>query len=233
MKPERLPLAGLQSYRQEQQVDFEQLCDSGVFGIFGPTGSGKSTILDAITLALYGQVERALNGTQGIMNQAEDELSVSFSFKLSHGHEQERYLIERQFKRGGDVSVHQTLSRLIQVTASGKTVLADKSMEVDRQVQQLLGLTMADFTRAVVLPQGKFSEFLSLRGRQRREMLQRLFHLEAYGQGLNQKLAARIKRNELKLKQLEAEQSGLGDASTEAVTQAKERLVEARSRQEI
>ena len=80
MKPIRLELAGLQSYREKQTVDFEALCGGGVFGIFGPTGSGKSTILDAMTLALYGKVERAPKGTQGIINGAEDRLSVSFTF---------------------------------------------------------------------------------------------------------------------------------------------------------
>lgn len=77
MKPIELRLAGLQSYRDEQRIDFEKLCETGLFGIFGPTGSGKSSILDAVTLALYGKVERAAGGTQGILNQMENTLSVS------------------------------------------------------------------------------------------------------------------------------------------------------------
>ena len=51
MKPIKLTLAGLHSYREQQEIDFEKLTDLGVFGIFGPTGSGKSTILDAMTVA--------------------------------------------------------------------------------------------------------------------------------------------------------------------------------------
>ncbi len=80
MKPISLHIAGLQSYRELQKIDFASLCDAGVFGIFGPTGSGKSSILDAMTLALYGKVERASAGTQGIMNAAENALTVSFVF---------------------------------------------------------------------------------------------------------------------------------------------------------
>ncbi|MDC4920032.1 AAA family ATPase, partial [Acinetobacter baumannii] len=68
MKPISLSIKGLHSFRQEQVIDFERLCDAGVFGIFGPTGSGKSSILDAMTLALYGKVERAANNTHGILN---------------------------------------------------------------------------------------------------------------------------------------------------------------------
>src|SRR5690625_4974845 len=132
MKPIQLKLAGLQSYRTEQTINFDELCASGVFGIFGPTGSGKSTILDAITLALYGRVERATNGTQGIMNQAEDQLSVSFSFQLSHGKSEEHYVVERQYKRKGDTSMQQSLSRVLELTDAGTTVLADKATEVDR-----------------------------------------------------------------------------------------------------
>lgn len=55
MKPILLKLSGLQSYRAEQEIDFSSLTETGLFGIFGPTGSGKSSLLDAITLAMYGK----------------------------------------------------------------------------------------------------------------------------------------------------------------------------------
>ena len=83
MRPIELTVKGLHSFREKQTVNFKSLCDGGVFGIFGPTGSGKSSLLDAITLALYGKVERAGGSTQGILNHAEDELSVTFTFPVS------------------------------------------------------------------------------------------------------------------------------------------------------
>ncbi|WP_236345160.1 AAA family ATPase, partial [Paenibacillus plantiphilus] len=220
MKPILLRLSGLQSYREAQEVDFERLCEAGVFGIFGSTGSGKSSILDAMTLALYGRVERAPNGTQGIMNQAEKQLAVSFTFDMSGGGESRRYRVERQFKRGGDVSITSALSRFVEVTDAGDIVIADRTGDVTRCVEERIGLNMQDFTRAVVLPQGKFAEFLSLTGKDRRQMLQRLFRLERFGDGLALKLSQRLKAAEAALSEAAAEQQGLGDASAAAVDAA-------------
>ncbi|MCJ8011428.1 AAA family ATPase [Paenibacillus sp. KQZ6P-2] len=227
MKPITLKLSGLQSYREMQQIDFEDLCDMGLFGIFGPTGSGKSTLLDAITLALYGKVERAVNGTQGIMNHSEDTLFVSFSFELASAEGKHCYRVERRFKRTSELSVSNTVSRFIEITEEGENVLADKLAEVTRCVEDKIGLKMDDFTRAVVLPQGKFAEFLSLKGSERRQMLQRLFHLEQYGDQLGMKLSRRIKENDGALKAVEAEQQGLGEAGEEALAAAEKQLQDA------
>lgn len=224
MKPITLKLSGLQSYRELQEINFTKLCDTGLFGIFGPTGSGKSTILDAITLAMYGKVGRAYGGTQGIMNHSEDSLFVSFTFELSSANGSERYRVERRFKRHNELSVSNTISRFIEITTEEEIVLADKLADVTRCVEDKIGLKMDDFTRAVVLPQGKFAEFLSLKGVDRRQMLQRLFHLEKYGDLLGQKLARRVKDTDQKLKELAAEQQGLGHASEEAVHDADQAL---------
>ncbi|GIP48229.1 hypothetical protein J53TS2_18200 [Paenibacillus sp. J53TS2] len=220
MKPITLKLAGLQSYRESQTIDFTELCETGLFGIFGPTGSGKSTILDAITLALYGKVGRASGGTQGIMNHSEDTLFVAFTFELNSAAGTERYRVERRFKRQGELSVSNTISRFIEILPEGEKVVADKLADVTRCVEQKLGLKMDDFTRAVVLPQGKFAEFLSLKGADRRAMLQRLFHLEKYGDLLGQKLTRKVRVNEQRRAEVAAEQQGLGNASAEALEQA-------------
>lgn len=232
MKPILLKLSGLQSYREPQEIHFEALCETGIFGIFGPTGSGKSTLLDAITLAMYGKVERAVGGTQGIMNHSEDSLFVSFTFELASSGGAERYRVERRFKRVNELSISNTVSRFIHVTPDGDQVIADKLADVTRNVEEKLGLKMDDFTRAVVLPQGKFAEFLSLKGSERRQMLQRLFHLERYGDQLAMKLSRRVKENEAALKSVEAEQQGLGGADKETVVQAEEALIAAQAQAE-
>ncbi|MBG9768570.1 exonuclease subunit SbcC [Bacillus vallismortis] len=230
MKPIALSIKGLHSFREEQTIDFEGLSGAGVFGIFGPTGSGKSSILDAMTLALYGKVERAANNTHGILNHAEDTLSVSFTFALQTNH-QISYKVERVFKRTDEMKVKTALCRFIEIKDEHK-VLADKAGEVNKRVEELLGLTIDDFTRAVVLPQGKFAEFLSLKGAERRHMLQRLFHLEQYGDRLVKKLRRQAQEANARKNEMLAEQSGLGEASSEAVEQAEKALEQAEAQLE-
>lgn len=229
MRPISLSITGLHSFREKQVIDFEALRGAGVFGIFGPTGSGKSSILDAITLALYGKVERATNNTQGIMNHAENTLSVSFTFEIGAEKMKRRYRVERTYKRTDDISIRISVCRLIEIDED-EVVLADKEREVTAKIQEILGLTIDDFTRAVVLPQGKFAEFLSLRGSERRKMLERLFHLEKYGEHFNQKLKERLLHAKAGVQEIEAAKAELGAASETDVEQAKQKCEEAMSR---
>ncbi|MGM7700825.1 AAA family ATPase [Pseudalkalibacillus sp. Hm43] len=233
MRPIHLSVAGLHSFREKQDVDFQTLCKGGVFGIFGPTGSGKSSLLDAVTLALYGKVERASNTIQGIMNHAEDQLNVSFSFELGDPAFSKCYKVERTFKRHKNDTIRTSTCRLIEVIHEEHVVLADKERDVTAEVEQILGLTLTDFTRAVVLPQGKFAEFLSLKGAERRQMLQRLFRLEQYGDLLNQRLKSKVEETNMILKEIVAEQQGLGEASTETLKDLEQRLNQALQAVEI
>ncbi|SDH43970.1 AAA family ATPase [Alteribacillus bidgolensis] len=223
MRPIEITIKGLHSFREKQTVNFSSLCEGGVFGIFGPTGSGKSSLLDAMTLALYGKVERALNNTQGIINQAEKTLSVSFAFELGHKGSASTYMVERSYKRTSEFNVKTSFCRLLDMTKE-PSVLADKTNDVNNQIENLLGLSIDDFTRAVVLPQGKFSEFLKLRGNERRKMLQRLFHLEKYGDDLIKKIKKNLQDVTHEKEKIEAEQLGLGNASKEALLTVEDNL---------
>ncbi|MFZ7101479.1 MAG: AAA family ATPase [Peptococcaceae bacterium] len=220
MRPIYLKIAGLNSFRERQEVDFTQLGESGVFGIFGPTGSGKSTVLDAVTLALYGKVERAKGGTQGIINQNEAKAYVYFAFQIGT----RKFIAERTYKKGNDGSVTQNSCRLAEDGPDGLQVIAEKKREMDEQVRNILGLTVEDFTRAVVLPQGKFQEFLTLQGAERRKMLQRIFALEKYGEKLTQRIRDRLLETRLKENTLESRQKELGDASLETL-QSQEKIL--------
>ncbi|QDR83122.1 sbcc: exonuclease SbcC [Sporomusa termitida] len=225
MKPVMLKIAGLHSFREEQEIPFERLSELGVFGIFGPTGSGKSSILDAMTLALYGTVVRAGRRTQGILNHAEKHVTVIFSFSLGQGNARRLYRVERRYARKDQLAVTNTHSRLILINDSQEELLADKDREVTEQITGLLGLKEEDFTRAVVLPQGKFAEFLNLGGKERREMLQRLFSLEQYGNVLINKVNDRVRTAETGYIEVESEQKGLGDASPAAIAKAQAGLL--------
>lgn len=227
MRPIHLRIAGLNSFREVQEIDFAKLCETGVFGIFGSTGSGKSTILDAITLALYGTVERAANNTQGILNHAEEQLTVDYSFSLASGSQRITYRAERAYRRSGDRTVKASTCRLVEIVEGVETVLASKADEMTKKMEDVLGLTVADFTRAVVLPQGKFAEFLTIKPKDRRLMLERLFSLETYGRELSARLSDQLGKAEFTLNGVEQRQQGLGDASAERVKEAELDLQEA------
>lgn len=189
MKPLQLKIKGLNSFLEEQLVDFSRLTECGLFGIFGPTGSGKSTILDAITLALYGKVPRAGGQLNGIVNSQTNSVQVVYEFALGSGNERRIYRVQRSFKRnknsGGEgVSTKSASVYDISNEAEPKVILEGKR-EVDTGIGALIGLSAEDFTRSVVLPQGSFSEFLQMTGSDRAQMLERIFALEAYGERMN------------------------------------------------
>lgn len=180
MRPIWMKLKGLNSFLETQEVDFEQLTSQGLFGIFGPTGSGKSSILDGISLALYGTTAR--NSTNFI-NVNTDKASVEYLFSIKTKRER-RYLVSRSFKRSKEGSIRSDGAKLVELEASGQKILADRVGTVNEACREILGLSREDFFRTVVLPQGKFSEFLKLEGMERNKMLERLFHLEQYGEHL-------------------------------------------------
>lgn len=213
MRPLQLKLKGINSYREEQVIDFETLTSQGLFGIFGPTGSGKSTILDAMTLALYSKLPR---DTKNFINTNETTASVSFLFSITTDRTR-KYLAERSFRYHNNTytsTVRNTTGRLIVCDGENETVLADKPTEVTAECIRLLGLTSEDFMRTVVLPQGQFSEFLHLKNKERRIMLQRIFHLEKYGIELTSKISRAKQKQELLLSKLDGEKKNFEEISS-------------------
>ncbi len=98
MIPEHLTIKGLYSYQEEQEIDFTTLTGAGLFGIFGRVGSGKSSILEAIVYALYGDTERLNrreNRGYNMMNLRSGELSIRFIFR----HRDERYMFTVRGRR--------------------------------------------------------------------------------------------------------------------------------------
>ena len=217
MRPLQLKLTGINSYREEQIIDFETLTSQGLFGIFGPTGSGKSSILDAMTLALYAKLPR---DTKNFINTNEKKANVSFLFSITTD-KTRKYLAERSFRYHTGTSastVRNTTGRLILYEGDTETVLADKPTEVTNECIRLLGLTSEDFMRTVVLPQGQFSEFLRLKNKERRVMLQRIFHLEKYGIELTGKIARARQKQDLLLSTLSGEKKGYEDISSKKLS---------------
>lgn len=188
MRPIKLELSGLNSYIDKATVDFEKLTDRGLFGIFGNTGSGKSTILDAITIAMYGNISR---NTKEFINSSCDKAIISYEFEIGSKNTKRRYKVDRTIVRT-NTGTKTSYARLVEIqNDKTETVLADKVGDVNTKVTQIVGLTANDFTRSVVLPQGKFNDFLKLTGSERRDMLERIFNLEKYGRGLIDKVRKR------------------------------------------
>lgn len=229
MRPKLLEIEGLQSFTEKQKIDFEALGETGLFGIFGPTGSGKSTILDAITFALYGRVKRAENGTQGIVNSNCNTAKVSFTFELTRDGSRKTYRVERTYqrKRNTPNSCEPKVARLLEITAAGELPLCDKATEVSAYVKDLIGLNNEDFTRAVVLPQNSFQDFLMLDNKDRRGMLERIFYLEEYGRELEDKLKHKMAGMKSRLDILSGELKAYEDASDEALEEARKAMEEA------
>ncbi|HOJ10565.1 MAG TPA: SbcC/MukB-like Walker B domain-containing protein [Clostridiales bacterium] len=222
MRPKLLEIEGLQSFCDIQRIDFEALGETGLFGIFGPTGSGKSTVLDAITFALYGKVKRADGGTQGIINANMNTVKVSFTFELVKNSTRKTYRVERvyQRKKGSANSCEPKIARLIQISDVGEIPICDKATDVSNNIKELLGLSHEDFTRAVVLPQNSFQEFLLLNNSERRGMLERIFYLEEYGKQLQEKLNLKMTKLKSRIDVLSGELRGYVDATDEALDEA-------------
>lgn len=223
MRPIRLELTGLNSYIDKQVIDFEKLIERGLFGIFGTTGSGKSTILDAITIAMYGNISR---NTKEYINSVCDKAIISYEFEIGSKNTRRRYIVDRTIARS-KTGTKTSNARLIEVLNDNtKNVLADKVVEVNEKVAQVVGLTANDFTRSVVLPQDKFNEFLRLSRADRRDMLERIFNLEKYGRSLGEKVKKRKNLHLQNLKDLKSKLSQYDGITDEVYNNINQELVE-------
>lgn len=223
MKPIKLEVKGLNSFIDKQVVEFDKLTERGLFGIFGPTGSGKSTILDGITLALYGDIARK---SSNYINTNCDGVYVSYEFQIT-GNEVKRYRVDREFKRDNKSGgIRNKSSKIIDITGGVENVLEEKAKAVTSKCEEIIGLKLDDFMRTVVLPQGKFSEFLKLEGKERRNMLERLFNLRKYGDDLSSKLSFEIRKEKDKMNVLEGQLKGYEGVSEETLKAKEEEIKE-------
>ena len=163
MIPLSLTLEGVYSYRKRQTIDFSTLGEGGIFGIFGSVGSGKSAILETMTYALYGQIERLNEKEQrgyNIMNLQSDALFIDFEFL----HREERYRFSVSARRHGkDFSRIMPPKRSAARWEDGEWVpLPEEKVRGGVTAESVLGLSYENFRKTVIIPQGKFQEFIML-----------------------------------------------------------------------
>jgi exonuclease SbcC len=214
MRPTRLELSGFGSFREPATVTF---ADADLFVLVGPTGAGKSTIIDALIFALYGSVPRYGDRrlVAPVINQGRVEAKVRLDFAVD--------------------DVPYTAVRVVRRTAAGATTkearlerdgrtLAGNEKELTEHVERLLGLSFNHFTRCVVLPQGDFAQFLHAKPSERQNLLVELLGIDVYRRiGRRAREQARIAaaRVEHARQRLDGE---LAEATAAALDKAQQRI---------
>ena len=190
MIPIKLIIEGLYSYKNRQIIDFKKLTTNHIFGIFGNVGSGKSSILEAITFALYGKTDRLLisgdDRNYNMMNLKSNLLFIEFDFYLGIKHIPYKVQVtaKRNSKKFEDVKKADRV--IYQKIDNNYTPISQEELENN------IGLSYDNFKRTIIIPQGKFQEFLQLKSSERTQMMKELFGLQKF------ELSSKVKILELK-----------------------------------
>lgn len=174
MRPERLELQGFTAFREPVTIDFE---GADLFALSGPTGAGKSSIIDAICFVLYGVVPRYDDRrlVAPVISQGRVEARVGLDFAVADAHYRAVRVV-----RATATGATTKEARLVRCLPDGEEVLAGTADELTEAVTRLLGLTYEHFTTCVVLPQGDFAQFLHAKPKERQKLLVELLDLGLY-----------------------------------------------------
>ena len=203
MKPIRLELKEFGPYKNEI-IEWDKIINEPIFLITGKTGSGKSTLFDAITYALYnkttGGKDIASLRTKTALDK--DKTQVNFDFELSG----KKYRIERilAYLKAGNKNLTSGKVALMQYNDEKLVVIASKEQEVKEKVEELIGLDDKQFCQIIILPQGKFKEFLLSKSSEKKETLRSLFNTYFYQKFVEQ-LQEQAKKLDSSHKQKEKE----------------------------
>ncbi|HDM8195575.1 TPA: SMC family ATPase [Vibrio harveyi] len=184
MKPIKLTMQAFGPFAQTETIEFDKLGANPLFLINGPTGSGKTSILDAICFALYG--ETTGNERQGIQMRCDmaaptllTEVTLEFSlhgksYRVIRSPEQ-----EAPKARGEGMTVRKHTAALYEITDEEK-LITSKTTQVKTEVTNIIGLNETQFRQVMVLPQGKFRELLLATSKEREEIFGQLFQTDIY-----------------------------------------------------
>ncbi len=154
MRPLRIAIEGLRSFRSEVVIDFD---DRALIAIIGDTGAGKSSILEAMTYALYGQSTRGSRAKQELMHDTSEIMRVVLRFRVAN----EEWEVARVDRRAAGGKLRPPAARLVRYGPDGATLeMVEQARKVNGRIQGLVGLDSEAFLRTVVLPQGQFARLL-------------------------------------------------------------------------
>lgn len=181
MRPVQLELTNFGPYRKEV-INFTQFDHAPLFLIGGDTGAGKSTLFDAMTVALFATTsgDRNVEEMRSTFAGPEDDLTkVTFYFQQGkHLYRIERVLQQERAKRGGGTTMQKATASLVIVDKIGGQEiekLGDKIKEVSDQIEQILGLNAEQFKQIILLPQNDFSRFLKEDSKTKTQILKKIF----------------------------------------------------------
>lgn len=181
MRPVQLELTNFGPYRKEV-INFTQFDHAPLFLIGGDTGAGKSTLFDAMTVALFATTsgDRNVEEMRSTFAGPEDDLTkVTFYFQQgNHLYRIERVLQQERGKRGGGTTIQKATASLVIVDKIGGQEiekLGDKIKEVSDQIEQILGLNAEQFKQIILLPQNDFSRFLKEDSKTKTQILKKIF----------------------------------------------------------
>ncbi|MCC3604745.1 MAG: SMC family ATPase [Microcoleus sp. PH2017_29_MFU_D_A] len=173
MRPLELLLEGFTSFRREQRLDFSQL---DLFAITGATGAGKSSLLDAMTYALFGTTNRSGKQVADLVSQGSENLKVQLRFAVGLA----QYRVTRRWRFRPKSPENKVILECWQ--DGNWETLGTSIVAVQNTIEQILGMDFDTFTRAIILPQGKFDEFIKGDTSKRREILRQLAGFEIFEQ---------------------------------------------------
>lgn len=188
MRPHRLEIEAFGPYAEPVQIAFDDLAREGLFLIHGPTGAGKTYLLDALCFALYGEVtgERNLKGLRSDHASATAVPRVALEFSAAGA----RWRVERSpactlpKSRGTGTTSRAPRATLQRLGTEGAEAVARAPADVTREITDLVGLDGARFRQVILLPQGRFAEVLRARTEEREGLLKTLFDTTLYEQAM-------------------------------------------------
>ncbi|MFD3541035.1 AAA family ATPase [Streptomyces sp. NPDC058662] len=181
MRLHRLKVTAFGPFAEPQEIDFDALSGAGVFLLHGPTGAGKTSVLDAVCYGLYGSVPgpRQAPGTSLRSDHAAAGTPTEVTLELTAGGRRleitRRPEQDRPKKRGTGTTRDKAQSALREHTGDGWQALSRSHQEIGEEVEQLLGMSREQFCQVVLLPQGEFARFLRADEAARGRLLGRLF----------------------------------------------------------